>query len=99
MTDLYNKMVEINNKLTGVVETGVAVADIGTTSDLSLTAPDAATQGATYDQTALNTALDLKADQAKVATMVAAAESRLDVIEAKVDELLASLRGSTQITT
>lgn len=70
---------------------GVAVADIGATAD---TSTPVVTPSAIPDNTAgsIDAALDTKADNADVVTLRNEVEARLDVIEAKIDALLGSLR-------
>jgi len=70
---------------------GTAVADIGTTSNLPASG-SALSTGDTYTDAAVNSEID-----AQINALISPLESRLDVIEAKIDELLASLRDSGQI--
>lgn len=57
--------------------------DSPTAAALTIDAPVAAAQGVAYDQTDINTALDAKADQAAVSTLVTAMNAALDL---KVDQ-------------
>jgi len=83
-----------------------AVAALGATVDLSALVPGASTlsdlsTSDTYTDAAVNaifaeveTALDLKADNADVETMRGEVEARLDAVEAKVDAVIAALKAA-----
>ena len=82
------------------------VAELGTTSDLTALVVAATTlsdlsTGDSYTDAAVNaifaeveTALDLKADNADVETLRTEVEARLDNIEAKIDAILGALKAS-----
>jgi len=70
---------------------GAAVTDLGTTTDLPASAAALSTSD-TYTDAAVNGEIDTQVD-----ALAAAVEARLDDIEAKVDELLTSLRAAAII--
>jgi hypothetical protein len=76
------------------VRSSAAVATLAATLDLALAAPTAAALNAVFSDTEVEAALLAKADQAKVATTFAAAETRLDDLETKVNAIITGLKAA-----
>jgi hypothetical protein len=71
-----------------------AVAPIGVTAALTLTAPVAVALNAVFADAEVEAGLLAKADQAAVSTLMGLIEGRLDVAEAKVDAVIAALKAA-----
>jgi hypothetical protein len=69
-----------------------AVAPIGTTSALTLTAPVAVPLNAVFSDTEVEAGLLAKADQSAVSTLMGLIEGRLDVTEGKIDAIISALK-------
>ena len=82
----------LDTKLTATPAT--AEAAIGVTVDLAIASPVAVDLNAVFSDTEVEAALGAKADQAAVSDTVTAIEGRLDVIEAKVDAVIAALKAA-----
>jgi hypothetical protein len=76
------------------IRSAAAVSTLAATLNLTLAAPTAAALNAVFSDVEVETALGLKADQDKVAATFAAAETRLDDLETKVNAIITALKGA-----
>lgn len=70
------------------------VAAIPSSSDLSLSSPVASSLNSVFDNSEVESALDSKADQSAVSSLMSDAESRLDALEAKQNAVIAALKAA-----
>jgi hypothetical protein len=90
---------EIGDEISAAIDSGsnpqaADVDAIGTTDDLVLDAPVAVDLNSTFSDAEVEAALDDKADQAAVSSLMGDVEARMDVIEAKIDEVIAALKSA-----
>lgn len=70
------------------------VAAIGAYSNATIANPAAASQGVSYVQASINSALDAKADQTAVSTMLGSLNTKISATYTKLDAILTSLKAA-----